>query len=203
MKIIPMVTVKGREASGLVSAMASGFFNAELNRGRTPDFSDPDRGYRGLFANVAGKLTNFCNPEDFALATGTFFGVETNWEANQENYKPDETWGGGYAYDITAPATPQDQRAQFRFVISSPRIVTDRHEVAAFIARPRSKAAGAESQTGGQVRGGANLNDPRYGFGNQREDHSGQFNRRIHQLQSFYSDVMIALGLIAPEQPEP
>jgi pimeloyl-ACP methyl ester carboxylesterase len=68
------------------------FWNAELNR-PTPDYHDSDMGYRGFLKAMhsnTGRLVNFHNRLDYALATGIkFFWFEANWEKNQVDYKPD------------------------------------------------------------------------------------------------------------------
>jgi len=54
----------------------------------------------------------------------------------------------------------------------------------AFVARPRSKAIGADSNSSSVFSHSYNLQD--YGFNGERTDHSGQFNRNIQQLSGFY-----------------
>ncbi len=66
------------------------FVDAEISR-PTPDTY---RGYPGAINNaVRGRITNFYNPDDFALATGTTLGLSTHWEQNQLDYKPDSGLG--------------------------------------------------------------------------------------------------------------
>jgi len=56
----------------------------------------------------------------------------------------------------------------------------------AFIARPRSKAAGAVGPNG-QVVFSSSINlETDYGFTRDADDHSGQFVRRIQQISAFY-----------------
>jgi pimeloyl-ACP methyl ester carboxylesterase len=144
-------------------------------------------GYGGYLNAVTGTLTNFFNPDDWALATGTTLGKNTNWEANQEDYKPDGEVVGAvhdaawsYQYD---PTYPLNQRA---WVLSGEyRHVTDSWEMKSFVARSRTKAVGAIDYIGGPVGAKVNLRDD-YGFGNTRPDHGGQFTRNIQKLDALY-----------------
>ena len=63
--------------------------------------------------------------------------------------------------------------------------VIDAHETMAFVARPRSKSAGAEENTPSVFPLSFDL-QIQSNFGRDRGDHSGQFNRRIQQLGNFY-----------------
>jgi hypothetical protein len=58
----------------------------------------------------------------------------------------------------------------------------------AFVARPRSKAGGTETHNASVFGSAVNL-QALSGFGGNSEDHSGQFNRRVQQLGSFYQRV--------------
>ena len=156
----------------------------------TPGSNEASLGYRGYLQSISGTLTNFFNPDDWALATGFTVGQETNWESNQISYKPDGEIVGVvhnpswfYRYD---PTYPLDQRA--RILSGEPRYVTDTWEMKAFVARSRSKAAGALDYTGGPIRANINLRDE-YGFGNTRPDHSGQFTRNIQPLDALFKRV--------------
>ena len=92
------------------------------------------------------------------------------------DYKPDGEVAGAvhdaawsYQYDITYPL---NQRAT---VLSGEyRNVTDSWEMKAFVARSRTKAAGALDYVGGHIGAKISLRDD-YGFGRERSDHSGQF----------------------------
>jgi pimeloyl-ACP methyl ester carboxylesterase len=151
-------------------------------------------GYGGYLNAVTGTLTNFFNPDDWALATGTTLGKNTNWEANQEDYKPDGEVVGAvhdaawsYQYDSTYPL---NQRA---WVLSGEyRNVTDSWEMKSFVARSRTKAVGAIDYTGGPIGAQVSLRD-NYGFGNTRPDHSGQFTRNIQKLDALYKRMRNAL----------
>jgi pimeloyl-ACP methyl ester carboxylesterase len=156
----------------------------------TPGSNESTLGYRGYLESVSGTLTNFFNPEDWALATGFTLGEETNWEKNQINYKPDGEVAGAvhdaawsYQYDITYPL---NQRAT---VLSGEyRNVTDSWEMKAFVARSRTKAAGVLDYVGGHIGAKISLRDD-YGFGRERSDHSGQFLRNIQKLDPLYQKM--------------
>ena len=147
-------------------------------------------GYGGYLNAVTGMLTNFFNQDDWALATGTTVSKNTNWEANQEDYKPDGEVAGAvhdaswsYQYD---PTHPLNQRAS---VLSGEyRYVNDSWEMKAFVARSRTKAVGALDYAGGPIGAKINLRDD-YGFGRERSDHSGQFTRNIQKLGSLYKKM--------------
>jgi pimeloyl-ACP methyl ester carboxylesterase len=153
----------------------------------TPGSNESTLGYRGYLESVTGTLTNFFNPEDWALATGFTLGQETNWEKNQINYKPDGEVEGAvhdaaWSYHCD-PTHPLNQRA---WVLSGEyRNVTDSWEMKSFVARSRTKAVGAIDYTGGPIGAKVNLRDD-YGFGNTRPDHSGQFMRNIQKLAALY-----------------
>jgi len=118
---------------------------------------------------------NFFNTNDFALATGTrnILGVTVavSWEANQKNFKPDGAW------DYTSDGTNCFQ--------NNPtfRVVTNPHEQMAFVARPRSKAAGALPNVGGNIftTGQVDLH-ANYNFDTPSQDHSAEFNWNIQRL---------------------
>lgn len=72
------------------------FMDAEVNR-PTPD-STASLGYRGHLSLLAvtGSVVSFHNGIDYALATGTSWGLESNWEKNQVDYKPNALGGRSY-----------------------------------------------------------------------------------------------------------
>lgn len=74
------------------------------------------------------------------------------------------------------------------------RFVTTPYESMSFVARSRSKALGARGDVNGVIRENYDI-----GIGSptdlrdKRPDHSGEFTRRIQQLQPFYqrlSDII-------------
>jgi alpha-tubulin suppressor-like RCC1 family protein len=159
------------------------FLTAEMAH-QTPDTAS-EMGYRLFLASTrsnVGKLISFFNIDDFALATGvTKLGgwpFETNWEKNQVDYKPDSVGSGQYVY--------LGDGASYYFTVPDMfRKVIDVHESMAFVARPRSKAAGAELHNATVF--GAVLNlQTSCNFGPDADDHSGQFTRPIQQLRPFY-----------------
>lgn len=180
------------------------FWNAESSH-PTPDYhqatnGDLIRGYRGFLetinANVAKKVVNFHNSVDYALATGhKLLGLlETNWEANEESYKPDGNAGTDWHYRYYPTRTNLNERATQEFTFFAGRFVTDSYEMKSFVARPRSKAVGAVEGTtanplpGGAINGDVNLRTD-FGFGREDYDHSGQFNRRIQEVDELYSRI--------------
>ena len=172
----------------------------------TPDWNvDPGnneatKGYRGYLQQpLTGQLNivNFFNPDDFALATGQVtdvcgipFRKDANWEKNQEDYKPDghalNDWLYSYSthYLIGGQPIPLAQRAKLTLFSNQSRYVADTWEMKAFVARSRTKAAGAGS-IGGCVDENISLK-AQYGFGTARSDHSGQFTRRIQLVDDLY-----------------
>jgi hypothetical protein len=155
------------------------FMIAEATR-PTPDTRE-EKGYRLYLQSVTrnvGKFVSFFNIDDYALVTGTtrilFWPFETNWEKNQIDYKPD----GGYFYRGGGIST-----------CGPFRVVADAHESLAFVARPRSKAAGAELHNASVFGTVFNL-ESACGFGADVDDHSGQFTRPIQQLRPFYSRMV-------------
>jgi hypothetical protein len=164
------------------------FINEEDTR-PTPD-TDVQKGYRLLLqpvSNNVGKFTSFFNIDDYALATGiTTLGFwplefETNWEKNEIDYKPDVLSTGHYSYDGVATS-------YFVNTNSPDRVVSDIHECLSFVARPRSKAAGAEVHNATVFGSVMNL-EGSCNFGADFGDHGGQFMRPIQQLEAFYERV--------------
>jgi len=189
------------------------FLQAELS-GRTPD-TVAQGGYRLFLQSAAqnvGDFVSFFNIDDYALATGTtpipgaFFGVSfgwpfpTNWEQNQLDYKPNRfnaqnSLFGDYRFQPDRPEGEQNTLnwgAQLGGGYSTSRIVNDIHESMAFVARPRSKAAGAELHNATVFGSAVNL-EATCGFGADFSDHGGQFMRSIQDLTPFYSRMVSEL----------
>ncbi len=179
------------------------FLRAE-RRTPTPD-TTADLGYRlylqGADTRVV-KSINFYNTVDFALATGTYPVVgDTNWEQNQISFKPDAnaTLHGNkvYAYDLGTPSNPYPigQRCFLRdvYLPLNQRQVTDIQESMAYVARPRSQAIGAEPNSSAVFPTSIDLR-AQFGFGRDRSDHSGQFERRIQQVHEFYQAIFDELN---------
>jgi hypothetical protein len=160
------------------------FLTAETSR-PTPD-TTTEKGYR-LFLQMAkghvGSFVSFFNTDDFALAKGTIglvpgWPFEVNWEKNEVDYKPDSIGAGYYKYQGNGVS-------YFTMPHANIRLVEDVHESLAFVARPRSKAAGAEPRNA-TVFGSVVDLQAVCGFGADVDDHSGQFTRPIQQLTPFY-----------------
>jgi len=158
----------------------------------TPNFS-ADLGYGSYLcafdANISGSVVSLFNTGDYALKTGkTNVGgvdVNSNWEANEIDYKPNLFSETSYTY---TPSLAIGQRCKLvRGSIPQSRLLTSIYESMAFVARPRSEAAGANGSVGGSigecynVGGGSPSN-----FGLDQSDHSGQFSRRIQSTWSYY-----------------
>ena len=168
------------------------FLTAEQTK-PTPD-TGSDLGYRlyvGSAQNNAQKTINFYNTQDFALFSGAYPVLgNVSWEQNQKDYKPNGFSTNTYAYDKGPPNNPYPagQRCFLRGIYSfSERPVLDIHESMSFVARPRSKAIGAEPSSTSVFPQSIDLQG--YGFGGQQPDHGGQFNRGIQQLNDFYKII--------------
>lgn len=167
----------------------------------TPDYhvdpitNEKSLGYRGYLQNVTGTFTNFHNPDDWALASGFTIGLESNWEKNQIDYKPDGSGGGihnpvwNYHCDLS---NPLGWRAWMAF--TKWRYVTDSWEMKAFVARSRTKAVGALASGNSIFTENVNLSSPPYNFGRERPDHSGQCTRDIQKVDALYHVMHKALA---------
>ncbi len=154
-------------------------FTAAEATSPTPDIY---RGYPGgVSAAVNGQITDFFNTNDFALVTGTYFGYNVSWEGNEVTFKPDYVWG------YTSDGTNCYQNTL------GTRLVTDPREQMAFVARPRSKAAGALSGVAGQIEGGDVDLTARFNFQNNYYEHSGEFNYNIQRVEPFYVTLLNTL----------
>jgi hypothetical protein len=121
-------------------------------------------GYPGAVTNaLRGKMSNFFNTNDFALAA---------WVGNQLLQKPE----GDLGYQIIPPLQP--------YLLST--LITDPREIMAFCARPRSYAIGAQPGVQGMVLGAEVDLHVEFGFGTDASDHSGQYTRSIQQVGDFY-----------------
>jgi hypothetical protein len=169
----------------------------------TPDLAS-SLGYRGFVASAYGNVGHyfsFYNPQDFALATGTYFGgaLSTNWEANEVSYKPDgPPANSGKGFYSMNNATPTFNRVWFTVptVPIRSRAVTEAHESMSFVARPRSQAIGADINDP-LVFGSATNLQATYGFGRALTDHSGEFLRDYDSIYQLYNTFE---GIIAPPQ---
>jgi pimeloyl-ACP methyl ester carboxylesterase len=143
-----------------------------------------------------GKVINFFNPVDFALASGLNGTGLGSWENNQELLKPLVFFGYLYiATNQTAYVISNQFTGAFGITNLQNRIVTDPLELMPFVARPRSKAVGAQAGVGNVVNGPEYNLQSQLGFTAATYDHSGQFNRNIQtpQVQGFYFNLLRAL----------
>jgi hypothetical protein len=193
----------GDAGSGGINGYAR-FWNAEAAN-PTPDYDlnnegELTKGYRGFLGDigrhVALQIVNFHNSDDYALATGHKLGslLEANWEANEEQYKPDGRLNTTWHYHYYPVRAIIDERATEEFVFSVGRFVTDSYEMKSFVSRPRSKAVGAGEGTAanplaaGPITRNVNMRTD-FGFGREDFDHSGQFTRKIQQLGGLYESL--------------
>ncbi len=158
----------------------------------TPDI------YGGLLAGINGNFSNFFSANDYALKTGKvnilWHDYDSNWEANQVDYKPDSP--KGYSTSRINSISPFSSSVGSRPFDGAPplRNVTDPHELMAFVARPRSEALGVRDTTGFI---GYDLADDTlsYPFGKDRTEHSGQFQRPIQKTEAFYKKLLQTMGV--------
>jgi len=66
----------------------------------------------------------------------------------------------------------------------------------AFVARPRSRTAGAEGNTGGAVVAGLDMNAAPLSFGSDFLDHSGQCRYNYYRVILFYQQLLIKFGIM-------
>jgi alpha-tubulin suppressor-like RCC1 family protein len=167
------------------------FLQAEKHNGETPDDTS-QLGYRGYLSalSVTGRVINCENPVDYALATGTFWGLASNWEANEVSYKPQTLADRAYYYDPSA-LDPLQLIVPGSGALIRP--VDDHRECLGFLARPRSKALGALGQVAGSVSINIDLNGPPYNFTQESSDHSGEFERPIQKVWDFYDTLLETL----------
>ena len=173
------------------------FLDAEANITQTPNTY---AGYAAGIDNalrVGGKVINFFNTVDYALATATnsLLGLNVSWEGNERLFKPLSFFGYYYiASNSVAGVVANPFTALFGITNLQNRTLTDPREIMPFVARPRSFAAGAQSGVSGMVNGGE-FNLQTVGFGDQPYDHSGEFNRNVQtpQVQAFYTNLVFKL----------
>ena len=148
-----------------------------------------------------GNICNLFNPADFALASGLNGTGLGSWENNQELMKPLVFFGYIYiATNQTAYVITNQFTVGFGITNLQNRVVTDPLELMPFVARPHSKAVGAQAGVGNVVNGPEYNLQSQLGFTAATYDHSGQFNRNIQttQVQGFYSRLLQNLFPPAP-----
>jgi predicted esterase len=149
-------------------------------------------GYHGYFTNLTGNLINFYNTNDYALAKGTYFGFQANWEQDQISQKP-ENFDYLLAQTYYYHPTNGNSVAYYPF---SQYTVTDMQEAKAMVARSRTRAIGAQSGVGGVINTGGSVDlVGAFGFGQTREEHSAQFQRNIQTVWGYYDDVLISFRI--------
>ncbi|HEX3625382.1 MAG TPA: alpha/beta hydrolase [Verrucomicrobiae bacterium] len=155
-------------------------------------FYTTNGGYNGYFSGVTGNLVNFYNTNDYALATGTWNGLQANWVADQISQKPEDyTYRGGQSYAYYP--------SSFRTIASytfSDYDVTDPYEILSQVARSRSSAVGAQANVAGVIDSAASVDlVAEFGFGNTRPEHSAEFTRPIQSVWGYYDAVLTAFKL--------
>ncbi len=127
--------------------------------------------YLQLTNLVRGSIINFYSEDDFALRS---------WVANQVLNKPDSNhnfWSDGtLGYRDEIPI----------------RIISEPKELMPFVARPRTRAVGAEELASGVIDSRVNLKT-QFGFDTRPGDHSGQYTRSIQVVWPFYSRFLIEI----------
>ena len=148
-------------------------------------YAAPIGGYNQCWANISGNLIDYYNTNDFALASGTTLGLQSNWVANQAGYKP-EAFAGGPSYIYY----PSNHTAVAYYNFSS-YTVTDFQESRSMVARSRTSAVGAQGGLGGVLNSSASVDLlGTFGFGKTREEHSAEFSRPIQTVWGYYDQVL-------------
>ena len=160
------------------------FLNAETNS-PTPLYTT-NGGYNGYFVGLSGNLINFYNTNDYALVSGTWLGLQANWEQDQLLQKPDNfvyMLGPEYTY---YPSTGTSIRT-----IINDEVVTDPQEIMSMVARSRTHAVGAQVSVGGVMNTNATVDlFNSFKFSNTRDDHSAQFTWPIQRVWGYYDQVL-------------
>jgi len=149
-----------------------------------PDMADAvtpwlaeEGGYHGYITDTRTPVYTMYNYADV-----TFFG----WNIAQKQMKPSSKKGGyRYAWDAKAPA---GERARLYFstglIGSDYRLVTDPHEIMAFIAKSKTHAIGAETRVKGHVRRVFDLARSPFDF---HTGHVVGWTRNVHETTKFYN----------------
>jgi hypothetical protein len=139
-------------------------------------------GYHGVYTNFTGRVVNYYNTNDFALATGNLLGglFPVNWKANQQLYKPSYY----YSYDGT-----NCWYVDFFFI---QHLITDPEESRGNISRSRTDAVGATAGLSGAIQSSVDLLT-QFGFGNALAEHSAQWTRPIQTVLPYYQQVLLQI----------
>jgi hypothetical protein len=140
----------------------------------TPDSYRSYFGATSIGFALQAPAINFYNPNDTVLAE--------KWRGNELGFKPDTLFG--YSYDGTTSWRYRPPNFNYE--------VTDPYERMAFVARPRSRAAGVEGNTAGAVGPKLDLSAQPLEFG---DEHSPQFNRSFIATRHYYEQLLFWLGL--------
>ena len=149
-----------------------------------PDMADvvtpvtPDEG--GFLGYIESTRTPAYTMYNFADVT--FFG----WNIAQKQMKPTSKRGGyRYAWDSKAPPGER-ARLYYRTGLfgSDYRIVTDHHEIMAFIAKSKTHALGAETRVQGHIRRVFDLARDPFDF---HTGHVVGWTRSAHETTAFYN----------------
>ncbi|MGE0621421.1 MAG: alpha/beta hydrolase [Pseudomonadales bacterium] len=142
----------------------------------TPELPE-DGGYLGYVEQTRTPAYSMYN-----FADVTFFG----WNIAQKQMKPTSKRGGyRYAWDSKAP--PEERaRLYYRTGLFSSdyRVVTDHHEIMAFIAKSKTHALGAETRVKGQIRRVFDLARSPFEF---HTGHVVGWTRNAYQTTEFYN----------------
>jgi len=142
----------------------------------TPELPD-EGGYLGYVERSATPAYSMYN-----FADVTFFG----WNIAQKQMKPTSKRGGyRYAWDAKAPPGERARLYYRTGLFSSDyRVVTDHHEIMAFIAKSKTHALGAETRVKGQIRRVFDLARSPFEF---HTGHVVGWTRSAYQTTEFYN----------------
>lgn len=126
----------------------------------------------------AVTIINFYNLADHAL---------NGWEINQFS-KPDDGWG----YSIVLGQWYRD-----RIIDTELTFPQDTWEIYSHIAQARSRALGAEGNTANLINGGSvDLGGNPYLYGNEKHEHSAQFNSINMRRYSYWKYLLLRFGVV-------
>ena len=111
------------------------------------------------------------------------------WEIGQSSLKPNIGW----YYDTSDSRWYRDD-AIWPLPDTALFLPTDRYEILARIAEARSRALGAEGNTGGAINGSVDLNVGSFGYGLERHEHSAQFRSINMRRYSFWERLLDEFG---------
>jgi len=134
-------------------------------------------GYRGYVQATRTPVYTMYNYSDV-----TFFG----WNIAQKQLKPTSKRGGyRYAWDVNAPPGERARLYYDTSLFSSDyRVVTDPHEIMAFIAKSDTHALGAETRVSGLVRHVFDLARSPFDF---HKGHVVGWTRQVQETTAFYN----------------